>query len=360
VSTPPGIHPELPTRRPWHRDWRVWLGIAITAVCLWLALRGVPFGEVWAAVRKANMLLLFGVSVPAYLLNIYFRALRWRYLTDPIAPMRTRSLFDAQAVGFAVNNLFPLRVGEVVRSWYLARSASSSTAAVLGTVILERVIDTASLVLLVAVALSFAGLGQGEASLVTRAALALVPVALAPLAALAVLRARPELVIRVVLWLARPLPARVGKRVEALLRNFTEGLGALRGGSHLFWLAFHSAQLWLVWSVLPMLATVLAFGVDLGGPVRTVALCWLLLAVVGVAIAIPSAPGFIGPYQLAFKLALGTVGVEAATAVGMGMAAWFAFWVSLTLPGLLVLRVRHTSLGELTHEPGKDPSATDR
>jgi glycosyltransferase 2 family protein len=350
----------LDARRRWHRDWRVWLGVAITAVCLWLALRGVPFGEVWSAVRGANMWLLFGVSIPAYVVNIYFRALRWRYLTDPIARLKTRPLFDAQAVGFALNNLFPLRVGEVVRSWYLARAASASTAAVLGTVILERVIDTACVIALVAFALLFAGLGRGETNLLTRGALALLPVAVAPLLALAAMKRWPDAAIRMAGWFTRPLPEPVSERVASTLRNFTEGLGALEGGWHLFWLAFHSAQLWLFWSVLPMLATVMAFGVDLGGPLRTLALSWLLLAVVGVAIALPSAPGFIGPYQLAFKLALGTVGVDPATAVAMGMAAWAAFWVSLTVPGLIVLRVRHTSLQDLGRDPGKDPAAARR
>jgi uncharacterized protein (TIRG00374 family) len=361
VSAAPPAARGLPPPGRFLRDWRVWAGAAITVVCLWLALRGVPFGEVWRAVLQADMLVLFGVSVPAYVLNIYFRALRWRHLTNPIAPMSKRSLFDALAVGFTMNNLFPLRIGEVVRCWHLGRATSSSAAAILGTVILERVIDTASLVLLVALALAFAGLGRDEEAVLRGGAVALVPLALAPLAALALLRARPEPVIRLVGRLARPFPARVGARLESALRSFAQGLGALRGGSHLFWLFFHSVQLWLFWSALPMWAALFAFGEAPDSALRTVALGWLLLAAVGAAIALPSAPGFIGPYQLAFTTFLVRgMGVQPATAVAMGMAAWFAFWVSLTAPGLLVLRVRRTSLGEVAQEPGKDPAAPGR
>ena len=46
------------------------------------------------------------------------------------------------------NNIFPLRMGEVVRSWYLARETGASAAALFGTVILERVIDTVTVIVL--------------------------------------------------------------------------------------------------------------------------------------------------------------------------------------------------------------------
>ncbi len=131
------------------------------------------------------------------------------------------------------------------------------------------------------------------------------------------------------------------------LRNFTKGLGALSGGSHLFWIAFHSAMIWLVLSVIPMLAGLLAFGIDLGPPVRMLTASYLALGAVGAAVAIPSAPGFFGTYQLAFKTVLERFGVDSATALALGLVVWFVFWLTLTLLGVIVMRLGGTRLADL-------------
>ena len=61
-------------------DWRVWLGMAVTAVCVWLAVRGIPLAEVVRAIRESNFWSLLALSAPCYLMSLYFRALRWRHL----------------------------------------------------------------------------------------------------------------------------------------------------------------------------------------------------------------------------------------------------------------------------------------
>jgi uncharacterized membrane protein YbhN (UPF0104 family) len=168
-----------------------------------------------------------------------------------------------------------------------------------------------------------------------------------PLAGLVLLRVAPEQVIGLAVWLMRPLPDRVGTWLEYALRNFTKGLGALSGGSHLFWIGFHSAMIWLVFSMIPMLAGLLAFGVDLGSPAKLVTVSYIVLGAVGVAVAIPSAPGFFGTYQLAFVTVLERFGVDAPTALALGLVVWFVFWLTLTLSGLVVMRLGGSKLSDL-------------
>ena len=74
---------------------------------------------------------------------------------------------------------------------------------------------------------------------------------------------------------------------------------------------------------------------------------WITLAAIGVAVALPSAPGFFGAYHLACKLALASFGVSPETAVALGTLCHAVFWVCLTALGLVVLRVRQTSLVEV-------------
>jgi uncharacterized membrane protein YbhN (UPF0104 family) len=85
---------------------------------------------------------------------------------------------------------------------------------------------------------------------------------------------------------------------------------------------------------------------------------------VGIAVALPSAPGFFGPYHFAARVALARFGVADATALAVGTLAHAAFWVVVTLIGLAVLRFRHTSLDETleaaAESPGKDPDPERR
>jgi uncharacterized membrane protein YbhN (UPF0104 family) len=339
-----------PTRRAWYRDWRFWTGIAITVLCMWYAMRGISLASVASAMGSADQLLLFGLSVPAYLAAIYVRGLRWRQLTKPFEVMPRGVLVRGVAVGFMVNNLLPLRIGEFVRAWYVAREVGASGSAILGTVVLERVIDVVCVVAVAVGALALTGVGSGESGFLRQGALLLLPVAIAPLGGLILIRAAPEWVIAVALWCAHPFPERVGGWLERNLRNFADGLGALSGGRHLFWIALHSIVIWVVLSVIPMLAGLLAFDLELGSLSDTLITSWIVLGAVGVAVAVPSAPGFLGTYQLAFRAVLERFGVDSSTALALGLMVWLVFWLSLTVPGLLVLRFRRTSLGELTQQ----------
>jgi uncharacterized protein (TIRG00374 family) len=317
-------------------------------------IRDVDFALVVATIREANWLLLVGLSVPAYLGAVQLRAMRWRHLTNPIQPIGVRPLFRATAIGMMANNILPLRVGEVIRPWYLSREVGAPSAALFASVVLERVIDTITVIGLAVLAIALRGAGEG--GILAKVAIALIPVAIAPLVGLVVLRMAPHLIIGLASWLLRPFPARFGNYLIDVLGRFGDGLGALKGGSHLFWIAFHSIGIWFVASTIPMLAGFWALGIDFGSPFETLVAGWITLAAVGMAVAIPSAPGFFGTYHAACKLALEPFGVSPEVAVALGTLLHGVFWVTFILLGLIVLRSRHTSWGELEQAAGGSES----
>lgn len=326
---------------------RVLVSLAVTAGALWFSLRDLDFREVGHAIARAHLVPLIAISVPAHLLNLWLRALRWRYLTDPVKPIDRATLFRGQAVGFMGNNVFPLRVGEVLRAWYVARETGAPGAAMLGTVILERVIDAVFMLALVAIVLGFGG--AAAAGLAVRTVLVpLVLLALAPVFFVFVLRVWPDPLIRVAgRVLGRVLPAAAAARLATSLRHLADGLRGLRGGAPLAWVGLHSAVQWLVVSVIPFGATLWSLGIDLGSPERLVLASYALLMWVGAAVAIPSAPGFFGPYHAACWVALGPFGVSKELAIALGTLAHGVFWLTTTSAGLLVLRTRATPLPDL-------------
>jgi uncharacterized protein (TIRG00374 family) len=333
-------------------------GLAVTSFFVWLVMRDVPFKEVADEFGRANWWVLLGLSIPGYLLMVYLRALRWRHLTDPIQPISVGPLFRSLSVGFMANNLFPLRMGEVVRAWYLSRETGVGAAAILGTVLLERVLDIVTVV-----GLAFAVIavwGAGSEGVIARGAVLLLPAAILPIVFLAALRMAPEAAVAMALWVLQPFPVRLSEFTERMLRGFSQGLGALRGGLHLFWIAFHSLSIWLVAGVIPLLAGFFALGVEFGSPLETLGAAWITLAAIGVAVAIPSAPGFFGTYHMACKIALERFGVPAETAVALGTLFHAVFWVTLTTLGLGALRVRRTSWEELDRVAGGPDEGSSR
>jgi glycosyltransferase 2 family protein len=323
---------------------RIALGLAVALVAVWFSLRGVNFAELKVAFARARWGVLLGVSVPSYLAVVWLRALRWRHLTDAIQPMPRSALFRAVAVGFMANNIFPLRIGELVRVGFLARETRAPAASVLATVVLERVIDGLSVLAMALGAFSFAG---AETEKFQGAIVWLAPVALVPLAGLIWLRAAPGSALAFAEFFLQFAPARASEWATRQLRTFADGLGALRGGAHLTWIFVHSIGIWLVASTLPILAAIWAVGFDTGGPIRTLAAGWMTLAALGAAVALPQAPGFFGLYHAACRTALQQFGASAETAVAIGTLAHAVFWVTLTGLGALVLRSRHAHLRDL-------------
>lgn len=326
---------------------RIVVSLAVTAVALWFALRDLDFREVGAAIARARLLPLLAISVPAHLLNLWLRAVRWRYLTDPVKAIDRGTLFRGQAVGFMGNNVFPLRVGEVLRAWYVARETGAPAAAIFGTVIVERVIDAVVMLALVALVLGFGGAAAAGLEVQT-VLLPLLLLALAPLLFVAVLRVWPARLIDLATrLLGRFLPEAATGRLATTLEHLADGLRGLRGGAPLGWVSLHSLSQWLVVSVVPFGATLWALGIDLGSPGHLVLASYALLMWVGAAVAIPSAPGFFGPYHAACWVALHPFGVSKELAIALGTLAHGVFWLTTTLTGLLVLRTRATPLPDL-------------
>ena len=337
----------LPTGRKKSRQGRIWIGVAVTAATIWYAGRGIPFSSVLDSIRGADFWSLLLLSVPFYIWSNVIRALRWRHLIKPVAKIERPMLYRATAVGFMVNNLLPLRVGELARSWMLHREGEVPLSAVIGTVALERVLDAVTVLGLALGSLALVEEQSDLGGILQRGSKLLLPAALLPIVGILVMRAAPEFVIRTSRRLLRPLSTPLQEKVESALRGFILGLAALSGGKHLFWIGLHSLVLWLVAATAPFLLGFWAFGVDLGSFWESLLSAWVLLGAVGVAVALPSAPGFIGPYQLAFKAVLVQFGIDPATALAMGILVWFVFWLSMTLQGVVALRYSRVRLSEL-------------
>jgi uncharacterized protein (TIRG00374 family) len=122
------------------KNWQFWLGVLISVVCLWLALRGLHLDQFWGTVQSANYWWLIpGVGV--YFIGVWVRAWRWHYLLGPIKKIPTKTMFPITTIGYMGNNIYPARAGEVLRAVILKRKEGVPVSASLATIIVERIFD---------------------------------------------------------------------------------------------------------------------------------------------------------------------------------------------------------------------------
>lgn len=126
---------------------RAALILLVTVGLLAYFLRGVNLSEVWEKTREADARLL-ALAVAVTLMTYVLRAFRWRYLLAPIGPTRFSTAFQTTVIGFAASFLLPARAGEVLRPYLLARREGLPPTACFATIILERLLDLVTVLLL--------------------------------------------------------------------------------------------------------------------------------------------------------------------------------------------------------------------
>ena len=332
------------------RSWKFWLGVAISIIFLYLALRGLDFAGFWATVRHANYWwLLPGVAV--YFGAVWARTWRWHYMLRHIKPVSLARLFPVVVIGYMGNNVYPARAGEVLRSYILKRKEGVPVSASLATVVLERLFDGLVMLLFVFVTLPFAPLPSGYAALVTLFSV-LFFAALVVVLALAV---RPARMSRVYAWLVeRVLPTGLRPRVHGLFDRFVEGLQSLRSPRELALIFASSTVIWLTettkyWFVMQAFPFHVPFSVLM-----------LMTAVVNLATTLPSTPGYVGTFDAPGIAVLTAYNVPKAVATGYTLVLHVALWLPITALGALFMLLQHVGwrdFGRAVEERGLEVSS---
>ncbi|MGH7898954.1 MAG: lysylphosphatidylglycerol synthase transmembrane domain-containing protein [Candidatus Binatia bacterium] len=303
---------------------RLAASLALSAVFLYLAARGVSWGTVWEAMRAARLIYVVPMVVGS-VLPLCFRAWRWGVLVRPLRPVGFGSLFMATCIGFAANMLLPLRAGEVARPWALAQREGIPFAQAMATVALERLFDMAVLLLLFAVATFTLPVPEdwkqyGWFFLVAFGVL---------FATLFVLERYPTPALRLAEVALRPIPPAVSVRLLALARSFVEGLASL-GSARAVVIAFlHSLGVWL--------SIAISFGSGLSAfslDVPWVPAALTTTTFVAIAVSIPGGPGFIGMFQAGCVVALEVFDVSKSVAFSYSVLTHLVQFASTVALGL--------------------------
>lgn len=151
------------------RRWQFWLGLIVSAIFLWLALRGLHLRDVWLKLQEGNYVWLLP-SVAVYFVAVIARTWRWDFMLRPLKRISLGRLFPVVVIGYMGNNIYPFRAGELLRSYVLYRREDISVGASLATVVVERVFDGLVMLLFVFLALPFTQIDNGTIRLIVNVA----------------------------------------------------------------------------------------------------------------------------------------------------------------------------------------------
>lgn len=129
---------------------KIGLALSLGGLFLWLAFRNVRLGEVWDYARNINYSWILPLTLTS-LASHFLRAERWRLLIEHDKKDMSRiTLVSGVLVGYLLNVVGP-RLGEVTRPVYVAKREDLSTSKLMGTIVLERIIDLATMIFLMLV-----------------------------------------------------------------------------------------------------------------------------------------------------------------------------------------------------------------
>jgi uncharacterized protein (TIRG00374 family) len=273
--------------------------------------------------------------------RFWLTAIRWQLLLRPVKQVGVHRLFAITMIGFMANNVLPARLGEFVRAYALGRSEALPPSLPFATIVIERIFDGFTLLLFLVGGLSFL---QASRALLWAAGLMGV-LYLGVLGGLLILRTGRGLGL--LTGTLDRLPDRFGKPGRHLLDSFRVGLDVLGDTRALLLTALMSILIWVV-NAAGVEAMFRAFSLEL--PLYA---SFLLLGVIAVALVLPSAPGYVGPFQVGTVQGLALVGVTRDTALSLSIVYHLANYIPITIVGLAYLSALNLTLGELRTAGGK-------
>jgi uncharacterized protein (TIRG00374 family) len=245
----------------------------------------IDWFEFWKFISDVNIILILGSAI-IMMTSVYIRAVRWRFLIVPEQNIKVYSLFKSCMIGYFGNSVLPFRLGELLRGFALRTYSDLPMATIIGTIVLERVLDMVSLSFFIMIFLFLFPLAEWTGWFIYAI------MGLTFLVFLLILNLENENVAASKVLMAASNSSRpIVQKLARIITGILEGLTGFRNSPHGFLILVTTILLWGMYYV-SMGMIVIAMNLSIG---------WIgagiLLIATTVSILIPAAPGYIGTYH---------------------------------------------------------------
>jgi glycosyltransferase 2 family protein len=267
-------------------------------VSIWWATRDINFTQLWNILVNADYLWVI-LSIPVILLSHWIRAMRWKTMLEPALKVKSAStwnLFSAVMIGYAFNCVLP-RGGEFIRPFVYARREKVSFTSTFATIIVERVIDVITLVVIFALVFFF--LSEQIITAFTEIDVNKVITIVALVLFVGVISFYPPVFRYIIKLLIKPISQRFYEKVSSLFEKFLKGFAIIKSPSRYLQLSIESIAIWICYTI-PMFLMFYSFDFQniyhLGFNDAI-----LLIVISGVGTTIAPTPGAIGVYHVLIR-----------------------------------------------------------
>lgn len=324
-------------------DLKFWLGIAISIFFMALLFRKINFNQLWAALVTVDYRYIL-LAVVCTFISYFLRAVRWHFLLIPEKRIPLSSLYPATIIGYMANNVLPARLGEFVRAYVLAQREGLQAPTVFASLVIDRLFDGFTVMLILLFTLFTLNLPQGlaEAETILRTGGVVTFIMYSAVVVFLVLLKRQTM--RTLAWtgmLLKPFPQRFTDKVIPLLGSFIGGIRISTNGGHILAILFSSMLVW-IFCIIPVDLVLRGFEVHL--PITA---SMFILVLLVFAVMVPASPGFIGTYHYACFKGLSAFGVAESTSVSIALVLHSTAFFPVILAGAYHLWRGNMSLGAL-------------
>ena len=290
--------------------------VSVAAIVYWASKQEAP----QLPNTPTEILALLG-AIALYALVTVVRAERWeRLMVDEGAKPKRADMYALTVIGYMGNNILPARAGDAIRVFLAAPRAETSKRTVVGTLVAERLLDVAVL-LVIFVVVGYGLLGEvGGNSVELIAIVAIVGGAAAAVG-----------------WRF----VRRNEKLHGLLAPIASSTLGLRRAHHGLLLLAMTLLIWAIEAAVWMsVGAAVGFKMD---PIEGL----YLVALASVFSLIPSGPGYAGTQDAAVTIGIKALGGTGGTAVGYLLMLRFVIVVPITILGLILLAARYGGLSKL-------------
>lgn len=324
-------------------DMKMWFGIVISVFFMVLLFKDIDFKQLWSVLAGVDYRYIL-LAVACNFVSFYFRAIRWHYLLISEKRIPLSSLYPATIIGYMANNLLPARLGEFVRAYTLAEREGLKTPAVFASLVIDRLFDGFTVMLILLFTLFTLKLPQGltkaETVLKTGGVVTFVLYA----GVIVFLLLLKHQTVRTLAWtgiVLKPFPQKLSDRIIPLLGSFISGIKMSSKGGHIAAVLVSSLAVW-VFCVVPIDLVLQGFGIKL--PITASMFIIVLLVF---AVMVPASPGYIGTYHSACFMGLSAFGITKSTALSIALVIHGIGFFPVIIAGLYYLWKNKLSLNEL-------------
>ncbi len=315
-------------------------GIFIGIVLAYLSLRGINFREVTDGFRQIRIdyvLLFLAIVFCVQLL----RSFRWGLMLRPLGRVNQISLFSVSSVGFLAIISLPVRLGELARPYLITKKSQIKMTAALGTILVERVCDSIAILVIFGVMLFFIPFLPPW---LVRSALLVSLLTLIFLAVMMIMLMKRDAALKALAPLINRIPERFAGKIDGLLHQLIDGFKIFSDFRLLLLVVLLSVLIWII-NAAAIYTLFHAFALNLSFTAATVMMIILL-----VGIAIPTAPGFIGNWHYACILGLTLFDVSKSEALTFAVIYHFLSIGIVIALGLIFLPFNKFSIADMKKE----------